>query len=94
MKKLIAFLVPLLLCSCATSSGVFNVSPDTYRVTNTIPSFGGIGKARGEGINLATAYCAKLGKVPIITEATVNSDFVQGGSSDVTFKCETANSVP
>jgi hypothetical protein len=78
----------LALVGCASSSGVFEVGPGRYRVTNTaITSFGGSGAATGAGIKAANAHCAKQGKRAVIAEA-VTGDQATQGSSDVTFTCE------
>lgn len=76
------------LGGCASSSGVFKVGPDSYRVTSSaITSFGGAGTERDAGIKKAQAHCASMGKTATVMDATTEASFTQG-TSDVTFKCE------
>jgi hypothetical protein len=77
----------LMATSCASSSGVFQVGPDTYQITTTaITSFGGAGSARASAISTANEYCARLGKRPLVIDTTANSQFTQG-NSDIRFRC-------
>ncbi len=90
MRFVLASAALLALGACASSSGVFQVGPDTYRITTTaITSFGGAGTARAEAIRTANAHCAAQGKQALVTNAEMDSQFTQG-SSDVTFRCITA----
>ncbi len=90
MRYLLAAGAALALSACASSSGVFQVAPDTYRITTTaITSFGGAGTARAEAIRTANEYCAQQGKQAMVTDAQMDSQFTQG-SSDVTFRCVTS----
>lgn len=85
--------VALVLSACASSSGVFQVAPDTYRITTTaITSFGGAGTARASAIRSANEYCARQGKQALVLEAEMASQFTQG-SSDVTFRCVTPEEI-
>lgn len=85
---LVGLTMALALSGCASSSGVFQTGPGAYRITTTaITSFGGAGKARGEGVKRANAYCAGQGKKAIVTDAASSSDITQG-SSDISFRCE------
>lgn len=87
-KAILALTFAATLGGCASSSGVFKVGPDSYRVTSSaITSFGGAGTARGAGIKKAQAHCASLGKTATVTDATTEASITQG-TSDVTFKCE------
>jgi hypothetical protein len=77
----------LILGGC-TSSGIAQIGPNTYTVTNTaITSFGGAASAKGGAYKAADAKCAADGKKAVIinnsTQATIAS-----GSADVTFRCE------
>jgi hypothetical protein len=82
-----ALATALMTSSCASSSGVFQVAPDTYQITTTaITSFGGPGAARASAIGTASEYCARLGKRPLVIDATTDSQFTQG-SSDIRFRC-------
>lgn len=88
MKRISTFLA-LLLTGCASSSGVFPVGPDTYRVTGTaITTFGGSGTASRSAIDAATGYCASQGRTLVVVDSTASSGITQGDAS-VTFRCVT-----
>jgi hypothetical protein len=77
-----------LVASCASSSGVFQIGPNTYQITTTaITSFGGMGSARASAIQTANDYCVRLDKHLLVLDATNDSQFTEG-SSDVKFRCE------
>jgi hypothetical protein len=88
MDRNVTFLAAALLSAgCASSSGVFQVGPDTYQITTTaITSFGGAGSARGSAIRTATEHWAHLGKRPINVDTATDSQFTHG-SSDVSLRC-------
>jgi hypothetical protein len=75
------------LTGCASSSGAYQVGPDTYRITATaFTSMGGQGTAKGSAIRTANDTCAKVGKHPLVVSEDGNAQFTQG-SVDVTFRC-------
>ena len=75
------------LAGCASSSGVYNVGPDTYRTTSTaFTSMGGQGTAAKRSVQDATAYCAKTGKQMTVVDEQSNAQLSQG-STAMTFKC-------
>ena len=75
------------LAGCASSSGVYEVSPGVYSVTSTaITSFGGAGKAKGDAYKRAQSTCAAQGKQMKLVDQKSDSQFTQG-SADVTFRC-------
>lgn len=79
--------VALLLTGCASSSGVYEVSPGIYSVTSTaITSFGGAGTAKGNAFKRAQATCSAQGKQMELVEQKSDSQLTQG-SADVTFRC-------
>jgi hypothetical protein len=80
-------LVALLLSGCASSSGVFEVSPGVYSVTSSaITSFGGAGTAKGNAYKRAQATCAQQGKRMELVSQSADANFASG-SADVTFRC-------
>jgi hypothetical protein len=90
MRLFVGFLVALALSACASSSGVFQVAPDTFGITTTaITSFGGAGTARASAIRSANEHCASMGRQALVIGAEMDSQFTQG-SSDVVFRCVTA----
>jgi uncharacterized lipoprotein YajG len=85
--RLITVAAALLLAGCASSSGVYEVSPGVYSVTSTaITSFGGTGTAKGDAYRRAQAMCAAQDKQMELVEQHSDSQFTQG-SADVTFRC-------
>lgn len=88
MKRLTVIAMAVSVAGCSSSSGVFQTGPDTYQITTTaITSFGGVGSARASAIQTANDYCARLGRRPVVLDASNDSQFTQG-SSDVKFRCE------
>lgn len=77
----------LLLSGCATSSGVFEVSPGVYSVTSSaFTSMGGSGAAKGNALKRAQATCAEQGKHMELVNQSSDASFASG-SADVTFRC-------
>jgi uncharacterized lipoprotein YajG len=77
----------LLLTGCASSSGVYEVSPGVYSVTSSaITSFGGAGAAKGDAYKRAQSECASKGKRMELVNQDANANFASG-SADVTFRC-------
>jgi hypothetical protein len=83
----ILVIVGATLAGCASSSGVYEVSPGVYTVTSTaITSFGGAATAKGNALKKAQARCAAEGKQMQLVDQKTDSQFTQG-SADVTFRC-------
>lgn len=81
-------LVSCPLGGCASSSGVFQVGPNTYQITTSaFTSSGGVGAARASAIQAANEYCERSGKHPFVLDTANDSQFTQG-SSDIKFRCE------
>jgi hypothetical protein len=79
----------LLLAGCATSSGVYEVSPGVYSVTSSaFTSMGGAGAAKGDALKRAQATCARQGKIMQLVSQDADATFASG-SADVTFRCVT-----
>lgn len=79
-------LAALAVAGC-TTSGIAQIGPDTYTVTNTaITSFGGAASAKGGAYKAAEAKCAENGKKPVIIENKTQAT-IASGSADVIFKC-------
>jgi hypothetical protein len=88
MKGLLALGATLWVAGCASSSGVYQVSPGTYRITTTaITSYGGKGTATGAAAKTAAAECAKSGKQVHIMDESSDAQFTQASVS-LTFRCE------
>jgi hypothetical protein len=87
MRIALATVVALVLGGC-TSSGIAQIGPDTYTVTNTaITSFGGAASAKGGAFKAANAKCQSEGKKAVITDEKSQAT-IASGSTDVTFRCE------
>jgi hypothetical protein len=72
---------------CASSSGVFEISPGIYSVSSTaITSFGGAATARGDALKKATQTCASQGKQMELVNQQSSAN-IASGSTDVTFRC-------
>jgi hypothetical protein len=80
-------LLVLLLSGCASSSGVYEVSPGVYSVTSSaITSFGGAGTAKGDAYKRAQATCATKGKRMELVSQSADANLASG-SADLTFRC-------
>ncbi len=85
--RLSMLLLLLPISACASSSGVYAVGGDTFKVTTTaMTSMGGQGTAKGSAIHQATDYCARTGRAPEVVQEAGNAQFTQG-TTEVTFKC-------
>jgi hypothetical protein len=80
------------LGACASSSGVYEVSPGVYSISSTaITSFGGAATAKGSSYKKATQTCAAQGKqMELVNQQSSAS--IASGSADVTFRCVTRSS--
>jgi hypothetical protein len=89
MRGGIAFLAGL-VAGCASTSGVFHVSPDTYRVaTRATWELGGRAGALRLALTEATEHCKKSGKVPKVLDSAESYGHFEGGRVDMTFTCLT-----
>lgn len=87
MNRAFVIAVALVLCNCASSSGVFAIGPDAYRVTaSAITSFGGAGTAQRDALESAAEFCSTTSRQALIVSTRSDSDIAQG-SSEVTFTC-------
>ena len=90
MKGCVAFLtfLAVVVAGCASNSGVFQVSPDTYRVaTRATWELGGRAGALKMALTEATEHCRKSGKVPNVLESAESYGHFEGGRVDMTFTC-------
>ena len=80
-------LVLLSLSACASSSGVYEVSPGVYSISSTaITSFGGTATAKGDAYKKAAKTCAAQGKQMELVNQKSSAN-IASGSADVTFRC-------
>ena len=82
----------LFLVSCASTSGVIKLSPETYKITATATiSGGGEAAASAAAYREAQATCVSQGKeMRVVTEQ--NDAQMTHGNVNVTFRCAAAGS--
>ena len=89
MKIFFIIITTFLLVSCAYSSDVVKMGPNTYSVSGTAGSErGGKFGATHVAIEEASSYCQKQGKqinVTHVETATLND--IGTGSANITFQC-------
>ena len=90
MKRSFVCLLVLVLVSCATNSGVFRVSENTYQVsTRATWELGGRVGAMRMAMETATRYCADHGGKRLrVIKSTDDYGHFQGGIVNLTFTCE------
>ena len=84
MKQVFLFLIcAVSLISCATSTGVLKLGPDTYKMSAySSPARGGTSDAEVKVLSTAEEYCNKQGK-----ELLVQHTKFQGESFEAVFHC-------
>lgn len=92
MKKVVIASV-LFAAGCTQSSGVMQLGPDTYTVSNhAAPVMGGASAAKKLSLKEANEYCSSQGKNILVTNiSTGASDHLPGGTADITFRCLSDN---
>ncbi len=76
-------LAAFVVAGFGSSSGVFQIGPDTYQVYNTdLTGFGDAASARAYAIRTAEDYCASLNRQVRILVAASDAQF-----SNVEFRC-------
>ena len=92
MKKLInipLFGLLLFLLACASSSGVFRVDDNTYRIsTRATWELGGRAGAMRMAQEEATRHCESQRKVVRVIKSSEDYGHFEGGTVDMTFSCE------
>lgn len=77
------------LVACASSSGVFQDSSNTYRVaTRATWELGGRAGAVKMALQEATAYCTKQGATLKVLTSAEDYGHFEGGTVDMRFACE------
>ncbi len=90
MKRIFTCLLVAALVGCASNSGVFRVSDNTYQVsTRATWELGGRVGAMRMAMEEATKYCSEHGgkKLKVI-KYTDDYGHFQGGIVNLTFSCE------
>ena len=77
------------IVSCASSSGVMKLGPDTFTASAAnSPARGGMPGARHTVILQANDYCTAMGKEILVTnETTARTNDAGAGSANITFQC-------
>jgi len=79
----------LFLSACASSSGVFRVDDNTYRVsTRATWELGGRAGAMRMALEEATHHCEAQRKVLRVIKSTEDYGHFEGGTVDLLFSCE------
>ena len=77
------------LVACASSSGVFQDSSNTYRIaTRATWELGGRAGALKMALKEATDYCVKQGATLKVIASTEDYGHFEGGTIDMRFTCE------
>lgn len=89
MKSFKILVISLFLTSCAQSSGVLKMGPDTYTVSiHAAPARGGIPGAKKLALTEANNHCTTLNKEIFVTNInSYPSSHFPGGTADITFRC-------
>jgi hypothetical protein len=91
MKTLTALALAATLAGCASSSGIVPIGPDTFMSSKQAATgFPGLGSQKAELLAEANGYCAKAGKVMMVTHtAETQPPYVMGNfpRSEITFMC-------
>jgi hypothetical protein len=87
-QRLLAAITMAAIAGCASSSGVFQVSDNSYRVaTRATWELGGRAGAMKMALQEATAHCSKLGRNLKVLNSDESYGHFEGGRVDVTFSC-------
>lgn len=85
--KALALVCMVGLAGCASTSGVFEVSPGTYKTSATAAATaGGLARAKGAAYKQAQVKCSTLGRQMALMDQA-ESDKVTHGSVELTFTC-------
>ena len=88
-KCLTAALTTCFLSACASSSGVFKDSSNTYRVaTRATWELGGRAGAVKMALKEATDFCGKQGATLKVLSSAEDYGHFEGGTVDMHFSCE------
>ena len=90
MRFFIGPILVMILCGCASSSGVMRSGPDTFTVTATAsPGAGGSAKAKQFAYADANKECVKQGKsINVLNEQAKAPTWTDGMHTvDLVFKC-------
>lgn len=81
--------VAITIAGCASSSGVFQDSSNSYRIaTRATWELGGRAGAVKMALKEATDYCAKQGTTLKVLSSTEDYGHFEGGTVDMRFSCE------
>ena len=90
LRFILVALPAAVLASCAQSSGVMQLAPNTYSIV-TADELGGTIAAKRAGLQEASAFCASKGQqmITMQTSSDVSRDFVGDlvAHHDLTFRC-------
>ena len=96
LKSIFSVSTMFVLVACASTTGVFQDSSNTYRIaTRATWELGGRAGALKMALKEATDYCAKRGANLTVISSTEDYGHFEGGTVDMRFSCEArANNLP
>ena len=93
----ISVITLLLSIGCTRSSGILELSKNTYNIsTEAAPIDGGVIGAKREALTQASKYCQSMGKVIFVQNwqtQSISSGF-STGMADLTFSCVSPEEQP
>ena len=88
-RLLLATIAGISLASCATSSGVFRIDENKFRIaTRATWELGGRAGANKMALDQATQYCAKQNAFLKVITSVDDYGHFEGGTVEMTFSCE------
>jgi hypothetical protein len=93
VTKVVAVVTLAGLSACAATYDVAKLGPDTYSVSSAAsPVRGGTSGARSLALARASEYCQKMDREVMVINISGQTTNIHGaGSTDVNFRCLTAN---
>jgi hypothetical protein len=89
MRIVLLCIAGALCASCAQSSGILKMGPDTYTISaSAAPARGGSSEARKIALSEANQHCAQMGREILVTNVgTATTNIYGAGTAEVTFRC-------
>ena len=88
IRLTLVFFLLLLIVGCASTSGVFRIDDNVYRIsTRATWELGGRAGAMRMALEEATEFCQKQGKVLKVMHSEESYGHFEGGRVDIIFSC-------
>ncbi len=92
MKYFLLGYFSLLFVSCASSTGVLKLGPDTYKMSSRYsPARGGDAAAEVDVLSTANSYCEKMGKELLVKNTEKRSFAPADAGFEAIFQCLNKN---